>query len=69
MPYLRAGSIRPLAVTSNTRLPDLTDLPTLKEMGFDIPAIYDWMGFFTPATIGLLKKEITAESPGVQNAL
>jgi len=39
--------------------------PTLKEMGFDIPAIYNWMGFFAPAgtpaaTINLLNKEITA---------
>lgn len=65
MPHIKSGAIRPLAVTSDKRLPDLPDVPTLREMGFDIPAIYNWMGFFAPAatppaTINLLNKEITA---------
>lgn len=65
MPHIKSGAIRPLAVTSDKRLPDLPDVPTLKEMGFDIPAIYNWMGFFAPAgtpaaTVNLLNKEITA---------
>lgn len=65
MPHIKSGAIRPLAVTSDKRLPDLPDVPTLQEMGFDIPAIYNWMGFFAPAatppaTINLLNKEITA---------
>ena len=65
MPHIKSGAIRPLAVTSDQRLPNLPDVPTLREMGFDIPAIYNWMGFFAPAatppaTINLLNKEITA---------
>ena len=65
MPHIKSGAIKPLAVTSDQRLPDLPDVPTLREMGFDIPAIYNWMGFFAPAatppaTINLLNKEITA---------
>jgi tripartite-type tricarboxylate transporter receptor subunit TctC len=65
MPHIKSGAVKPLAVTSDQRLADLPDVPTLREMGFDIPAIYNWMGFFAPAatppaTINLLNKEITA---------
>ena len=65
MPHIKSGAIKPLAVTSDQRLPNLPDVPTLREMGFDIPAIYNWMGFFAPAgtppaTINLLNKEIAA---------
>ena len=63
--YFRDNKVRVLAQMSAEKLPDLPDVPTLREMGFDIPAIYNWMGFFAPAatppaTINLLNKEITA---------
>ena len=65
MPHIKSGAVKPLAVSADQRLADLPDVPTLREMGFDIPAIYNWMGFFAPAatppaTINLLNKEITA---------
>ncbi len=65
MPHINSGAIRPIAVTSDKRLPDLPDVPTLREMDFDIPAIYNWIGFFAPAatppaTINHLNAEINA---------
>jgi tripartite-type tricarboxylate transporter receptor subunit TctC len=37
-----------LAQTYPTR-PELPDVPTLKELGFDGAAIYNWIGVFAPA--------------------
>jgi tripartite-type tricarboxylate transporter receptor subunit TctC len=35
LPQVRAGTVRALAVTSRTRLPDLPDVPALSELGAD----------------------------------
>lgn len=49
MPHIKAGAIRPIAVTSAKRMPELPDTPTLAELGFDSAAIYNWIGVFAPA--------------------
>lgn len=36
IPHIKAGKLRALAISSNQRFPDLPDVPTLKEKGFDI---------------------------------
>jgi putative tricarboxylic transport membrane protein len=41
----RQGEIRILAVTSEKRLPQAPDVPTLKELGYDI-SFANWRGFF-----------------------
>lgn len=35
LPQIQGGKLRPLAVTSEQRLPTLKDVPTMKEQGFD----------------------------------
>jgi tripartite-type tricarboxylate transporter receptor subunit TctC len=49
MPHIVAGKVRPLAVTSAQRWPDLPDVPTLLEVGYmDVP--YDTLfGVIAPA--------------------
>jgi tripartite-type tricarboxylate transporter receptor subunit TctC len=37
-PQIKAGNLRPLAVFTEKRLPDLPDVPTLKELGIDVVA-------------------------------
>jgi tripartite-type tricarboxylate transporter receptor subunit TctC len=49
LPLIREGRLRALAVTSEVRWPELPDVPTLRESGFQgIPA-YLWFGLLAPA--------------------
>lgn len=50
VPLLRQGKVRALAVTSPTRLPQLPDVPTLKEV-FQTDALVheSWSGMWVPA--------------------
>jgi tripartite-type tricarboxylate transporter receptor subunit TctC len=46
-PHIKSGKLRPLAVTGATRHPNFPDLPTLKELGYDVE-YYLWIGLFAP---------------------
>jgi tripartite-type tricarboxylate transporter receptor subunit TctC len=46
-PHIKSGKLRPLAVTGVTRHPNFPDLPTLKELGYDVE-YYLWIGMFAP---------------------
>jgi len=46
---VKAGQIRALAVTSDRRLPDMPDVPTLAEAGFPGIGSLNWNGLFAPA--------------------
>jgi tripartite-type tricarboxylate transporter receptor subunit TctC len=46
MPHIRAGSLRPLAVTSAERWPGLPEIPTFKEIGLPGAEAYTWWAFF-----------------------
>ena len=46
-PQVKAGTVRALAVTSQKRMADFPDLPTMKESGADVDAII-WTGVFAP---------------------
>ena len=46
---MRAGKLRPLAITSLTRSPLFPDLPTMAEQGFPGFEISNWQGFIAPA--------------------
>ncbi len=49
MPYIKAGRLRPLAVTGEKRDPDLPEVPTMAELGFKTFDITNWYGVVAPA--------------------
>ena len=56
-----AGKVRALAVTAPARLPELPDVPTMKEAGFDV-TVSLWAGLFAPAgTPAEIVKRLEAE--------
>jgi len=49
LPYIQAGKLQPLAVTSTTRWPELPDVPTMDESGFPNFPAYQWFLVLAPA--------------------
>jgi len=45
--YALTGKLKALAVTGSERVPELPDVPTLKELGIDM-VVYSWQGFAVP---------------------
>ena len=45
--HIKAGKLRPLACFGAQRSPALPDVPTLKELGYDVE-YYLWVGLFAP---------------------
>jgi tripartite-type tricarboxylate transporter receptor subunit TctC len=58
LPLLRAGSIKALAVTGDTRLAQAPDIPTYGEVGLPALTFYAWIGLFAPKDT---PKEIVAK--------
>ena len=48
LPYIKSGKLRPLAVTSTTRSPQLPDVPTVAESGYPGFEALVWFGLFAP---------------------
>ena len=48
MPLVRSGKLRALAVTTRTRTPQLPDVPTMVELGFENFEASVWFGLFAP---------------------
>jgi len=76
MAHIRAGSIRPLAVTGRARIPDLPDLPTMAESGYPDFVLSLWTGIVAPAgtpaaAVAKLNTALneTLSSPGVRSVL
>jgi tripartite-type tricarboxylate transporter receptor subunit TctC len=49
MPYIKSGQFRALAITGATRLPELPEVPTMKEAGIDNMVVTAWFGLVAPA--------------------
>jgi tripartite-type tricarboxylate transporter receptor subunit TctC len=47
LPHIKAGKLRPLASFGGTRSKVLPEVPTLKELGYDVE-YYLWVGIFAP---------------------
>jgi len=64
MPYLKAGRLRPLGVTTTTRIDALPDVPTISEAGVPGYESVQWFGMLVPAgtprpVIDRLHQELT----------
>ncbi|MBI4204044.1 MAG: tripartite tricarboxylate transporter substrate binding protein [Betaproteobacteria bacterium] len=76
LPHLRTGRIKPLAITTDKRRPELPNVPTTAESGFPGVGTNAWNGLFAPAGIPKpLLKRIHAdvvkvmESPEMKTSL
>lgn len=49
IPSMQSGSLRPLAVASAKRLPEIPDVPTMQEAGMPDFIVESWNGLFAPA--------------------
>ena len=49
MPYIQAGKLRALAVTSDKRLDELPNVPTMAEAGVKDMVVTAWFGLIAPA--------------------
>ena len=49
LPLAQAGKLRPLAILSESRHPQLPDVPTMAEIGFDGFLVSFWTGVVAPA--------------------
>jgi tripartite-type tricarboxylate transporter receptor subunit TctC len=47
--HIKAGTLRPLAISSATRVPELPDVPTLVELGYPELVVRTWYGLSGPA--------------------
>jgi tripartite-type tricarboxylate transporter receptor subunit TctC len=76
VPQVKAGKLRPIAVTSARRSPALPDVPTVNEQGFSNFDDLTWFGFFAPAgtppeVVGRMNAEINRalDAPEVKERL
>jgi len=66
LPRVQAGLVRPLAVTSKARHPDLPDVPTMAEVGYPEVVALSWTGLVAPAgtppeIVNLLNAKLNAD--------
>ena len=47
--HIKAGKLRPLALTGNSRLPSLPEVPTNAEAGFPKLDVSSWFALYAPA--------------------
>jgi tripartite-type tricarboxylate transporter receptor subunit TctC len=75
VPHIQAGKMRALATWGATRLAAFPDVPTMKELGYDVE-YYIWTGLFAPRAVpaGVLRvlREATrkaVEDPAFRDAM
>ena len=49
LPFIKSGKVKPIAITSAKRSPELPDVPTFAEAGLPGVESYAWYGMFVPA--------------------
>ncbi|VTU45701.1 Bug family tripartite tricarboxylate transporter substrate binding protein [Variovorax sp. PBL-E5] len=69
LPHVISGKIRPLAVTTPQRVPQLPDVPTIAELGYPGFSGIGWAGLFMPAGApASLVEKISADVQAVLKA-
>jgi tripartite-type tricarboxylate transporter receptor subunit TctC len=76
LPFIRSGKLRALAVTTPNRVPQLPDVPTLKELRLGDADVMSWYALIAPAgtpqpIVDRLYKDYTAaaQTPEIQKLL
>jgi tripartite-type tricarboxylate transporter receptor subunit TctC len=74
--HFKAGKLKPLVVTSRTRMPFLPDVPTMIESGYPQLTLQSWSGFALPLhtpheIVSLLNREVNKvlDQPDVREAI
>jgi len=67
LPHIRAGKIKPLAVLTKKRIPQLPDVPTFEELGLKNVDVAAWQGLFVPK--GTPAEAVTRLSSEMQKAI
>src|SRR5712692_5743184 len=69
LPHIKQGTIKPLAVFTEKRVPDLPDVPTIAEAGYAAAAYVPWYGIYVPSTTPdpLVEKIHEAINKALQN--
>jgi len=62
---IKSGKLKALATSASKRIPELPDVPTVRELGYPILELEGWNGFFAPAktpreVLDRLQKEAAA---------
>jgi tripartite-type tricarboxylate transporter receptor subunit TctC len=75
-PYFKDCQLKPLVTTNPTRLPELPDVPTAKELGLPQLTLQSWSGIVAPAgtpqpIVDLLNQQVhkILELPEVHQAI
>ena len=74
MGQIRAGKLRPIAVSTIKRSASLPDLPTIAESGFEGFDAGSWFGFFAPRNtppevIAVINKGVNTALPGLKDQM
>ena len=69
LPHIKQGTIKPLAVFTEKRVPDLPDVPTIAEAGYAEAAYIPWYGIYVPSATpdALVEKIHEAINKALQN--
>jgi tripartite-type tricarboxylate transporter receptor subunit TctC len=66
-PFIKAGKLKALAITSKTRVSAMPDVPTLQESGVNGAESGSWIGLLAPA--GTPREIVEKVSQGIQQAV
>ena len=69
LPHIKDGTVKPLAVFTEKRVPDLPDVPTIAEAGYPGAAYIPWYGIYVPSATpdALVEKIHDAIDKALQN--